>query len=278
MARSSKIFAGALIISFFALFTIAFQSCTAVREDKLQETLKSPVVSDERGVVAEPGAGDTESERMRITTFQIVILADDLVKTADRVKSIVEKTNGYVESENYGSDETGKLININLVLRVPDEKSEDVVKEIKNSGRVKFYSRSSADVTEQFTQTEIKLKSLYEELERLKYLYVKADKISDVLAIEKEISRVTNEIEVLENEKRSIEQQVNYSLISLSIELPPRISSGFDFVRDFLQVIVDYLFYALRWLAQVLGFLLPFAALLLVIWLVKKIFDYFRKG
>jgi chromosome segregation ATPase len=76
---------------------------------------------------------------------------------------------------------------------------------------------------------EARLSNLRAERDRLRTLYERANTTEDVLAVQRELSEVQGEIERLEAQKRSLEQRVAYSTLTVELREPGPVR---DYVRE----------------------------------------------
>ncbi len=103
-----------------------------------------------------------------------------------------------------------------LVIRVPAAKFDDLLKRIEKLGDVLNRNVVAEDVTEQYMDAEVRLKNARAVRDRLQQLLEKATKVEDSLAIEKELTRVGNDIEVLEGKLKYLRDRARYSTITVS--------------------------------------------------------------
>lgn len=93
-----------------------------------------------------------------------------------------------------------------LTVRVPVDRFEEYLAAIEALGTVINRLVRGKDVTEEYQDLEIRLKNGEKALERLRALLERAEGVKDVLEIEKEIQRVTTEIETLKGRIRYLSE------------------------------------------------------------------------
>ena len=115
------------------------------------------------------------------------------------------------------------------------------MEQIKNNAYVKSESFSAVDLTDQYTDNENRLKNLYARRDKLRNMMNKqADKLADVLAVDKELDKVQNDIELLEKRNVKIQNDVDYSQINLTIEpkiIENKTIEGWSFKKTFNDAI-----------------------------------------
>ena len=85
-----------------------------------------------------------------------------------------------------------------ITLRIPAEKLAAAERDIAALGRVISQTSSQDDVTQQHVDMKARLKNLQAEEARLRTFFLKAKRVSEMLAIEQELARVRGEIESMQ--------------------------------------------------------------------------------
>lgn len=109
-----------------------------------------------------------------------------------------------------------------IVVRVPREKFEIAMAAISKTGDVLHRDIQAQDVTEEVVDLEIRIKNAHAMQDRLKALLQKAA-VKEAIEIEKELNRVTQELELLEGKIKVLKDKIAYSTITVAFE--PRTSS-----------------------------------------------------
>lgn len=103
------------------------------------------------------------------------------------------------------------------VFRIPKTKYMQAFIDLKKFGTVVFEQSSGEDVTDKYFDTEARLKSLKIQQERLQALLQKADKMEDILKIEKELQTTLYEIENYTGTLKKWDSLVEYSTLMVNI-------------------------------------------------------------
>ncbi len=158
------------------------------------------------------------SRNVTVSVF-IKLQVDDVKSAHYRLSEVASRYGGYVQSSSIY--EGGGYV----TLRIPAERLERALDEVRSMGRVEREERSVEDVTEQVLDIETRLKNLRATESRLVELLSKAEKVSDVIEIEDKLSQVRQQIEWLEAMRRNLQLMVNYSTVSVELRksgyLPP---------------------------------------------------------
>ena len=168
-----------------------------------------------------------------------------------------------------------------MTIRIPADQLDAFLSEVSTQGNITYKNENVQDVTLQYTDITSRKKTLQVEQDRLWALLEKADSVDAVIALESRLSEVRYQLESLESQLRTLDNQVVYSTVYLSIQevqvltatdpdtIPVRIQKGFAHSLNQLQTAsVDLLV----WFVSNLPILIVLAALILVIvWILRKI-------
>jgi hypothetical protein len=233
---------GSSVLLCFALFVILIAGCSNVNESANYLQTAAKPSSDARFAYdydrsAEVGAlggreiatGTTEitklesgagkelmsSSRQIIYTANIRLVVDNFSTFPDRLKEASEKAGGFI-SETQMDRMRGEFRSGKWVVRVPAKSYMSFVNSISGLGFPESISEKADDVTEQFVDLQARItsgKRLEEQI--IKLLEKQDDKIENVLAVERELSRVRTEIELMEGRMRVLQDQVALSTITI---------------------------------------------------------------
>lgn len=162
-----------------------------------------------------------------IYTASLGLSVDRVSIAQDKAVAIVEKFNGYL-----GESTPGKL-----VIRVPSDAFKTVLKELESLGGVTQRQVQAQDATERVVDLESRLKSGYALRDRLIQMIDRAENIEHALRVQQELSRVVDQIELMQGRLRLAKNQVAYATITLTIRQTPaeqRLRAGIPiaWVRD----------------------------------------------
>lgn len=162
-------------------------------------------------------------------------------------------------------------------MRLPAEKFDAFLKALPGLGELQSSTRKADDVSEEFYDVAARLKNKKIEEARLIELLQKATgKLTEVLTVEKELSRVRDEIERIEGRLRFLTNQTDLSTITITLrevknfvpEGPPtlatQVSRSFGNSLDALKAFVVGL---LLFIVALVPWVLPLG---LACWLVFK--------
>ncbi|MDO9556807.1 MAG: DUF4349 domain-containing protein [Coriobacteriia bacterium] len=143
----------------------------------------------------------------------------------------------------YRYDETtysdGAALRGYVTVRVPADDYEAFLKGINGIGTVLFQAENADDVTQQHVDMAARLDNLRAEEIRLREFFDAAQKVEEMLSIERELSRVRGEIESLDAQVKYLERQVAMATVTIDLTEPKPLvrPSGDDW--GFGQAITD---------------------------------------
>lgn len=102
-------------------------------------------------------------------------------------------------------------------MRVPAAEYEHFCEQVGSLCHVTYMSSSAENITEEYYDTDSRLKTAQIKLERLQELLSKADNMADIITIESAISDTEYEIESLSGTLRHYDALVDYATVSLTL-------------------------------------------------------------
>lgn len=105
-----------------------------------------------------------------------------------------------------------------ITVMVPRERFIDALTRIERLGDVRHRAVTALDVTDELVDLEVRLTNARAIRERLLELRKAATTVTDQLEIERELGRVTGEIDRMEGKLKLLSQKIAYSTITVSLE------------------------------------------------------------
>ncbi len=142
---------------------------------------------------------------------------DELIAT---IKDEIVRLGGYDEKTEISGKRyysRGNSRYGHIVARIPKDSLKEFVDVVKESGNVINESSSSRNVTLEYVDTQSRKKSLEIEQERLFLLLEKTEKLEDIVALESRLSSIRHELQMYETELRTIDNKVDYSTVTISV-------------------------------------------------------------
>jgi hypothetical protein len=169
--------------------------------------------------VARPAQSVTPDQPRRslIRTATLRIVARDFEKTRPAVEKLASDTGGFIdEMTAAGSPGTTRVLT--GTLRVPSNRLGEALARLRQLGQVVEDTQGAEDVTDQLVDLDARLANARATEQRLTdILKNRTGRLSDVLAVERELARVRLEIERMDAERANIGRRVTYAAIAIEI-------------------------------------------------------------
>jgi len=146
-------------------------------------------------------------ERKVIFNGSCLIQVGDLEQAQTEIRKITEHSKGWLHKIEDGV----------LTLRVPADKFHALMDDFKKIGRILDKKISGSDVTEEFFDLEVRINNSEEIRKRLIELLDKAADVKEALEVEREIARLTLDIERMKCKLKLLSDQISYSTITIAL-------------------------------------------------------------
>jgi hypothetical protein len=149
-----------------------------------------------------------ETDDSRMVTYSVSLRLS--VKNTDETRKIlveqVNSNNGFIvrESDDY------------ITSRIPVAHMEAFLTNARTLGKIDNATKTGTDITDQYRDNVVRLDNLKNVRNKYLALLEKANAVSDILSIERELERVNTEIEILEGRIKYAELSVAYSNITVT--------------------------------------------------------------
>lgn len=142
---------------------------------------------------------------------------EDYETAAREVAALVQSHGGYVAAQNESNLADSQRYGT-WTLRVPPDRFDALMAACALLGEVRRREVRVQDVTEEFVDLEARERTKKVEEERLlELLKTASSTLEDVLAVEKEVARVREEIERIQGRLRILAQQTGYATLTLTL-------------------------------------------------------------
>jgi hypothetical protein len=186
---------------------------------RLKEAAAAPAGATQGGG-GPAGLAAMVAARKLIRTGQISMEVPDFEPAAQKVARLAADHAGYVAQTQVTRGQEDKQRGT-LTLRVPADRFDLVLAALRALGKVESENVSTQDVTKEYTDLETRLRVKRDTAERIReILKTRTGSLSDVLTAERELARVTEEIEQAEGERRFYDQQVALSTLAVEMHEP----------------------------------------------------------
>ncbi len=164
-------------------------------------------------------------------------------------------------------------------VKVAPSKFNQINEMLKGFGEVKDMSVSLEDVTKQYTDLETRIRNKENELSRLNQLYNQSESVSEILDVEKELTRVETELELLKSQNESLSSRIAKSTISVSVYEEKAATQSLTLqLENLAAMFFGAVAAAITLIVVAIGFLLPVGVLFGVLWFGYKFVTRPRKS
>jgi hypothetical protein len=197
----------------------------------VQPLMTSPLYEDV-GVVppnAEQGAPDaslmrieaSQADRYLIKNASLVIETEDARKAGEQLVAAVQELGGYVSDFREAVDALEHR-SIQIQVRVPAHQFQKTMSRLDTLGKVLNRHVSTEDVTEEYVDTDARLRNLKRTEERLLAHLDRTGELKGIVEVERELNRVREETERLEGRLRYLTHRVDYSTFNVTLQETPK--------------------------------------------------------
>ncbi|MBT2491526.1 DUF4349 domain-containing protein [Streptomyces sp. ISL-96] len=288
--RSTKVLAAALLTASLAVGGCSAGGGTGATSDSAQgaaadskgggraERAPGSVADADSGSGSKKPADSTGANKPPLNKTHVIRTATLSVEVGNATKALATARTVAENAGGIVGNETTELIDDShvysrIVLRVPQEEYEAVLKELAGTGKLLNRKADAKDVTDQVVDVDSRIKSQRTSVARVRDMMDRATEISDVVMLEGELSTRQTELEALLARQASLKDRTTMATITLELSEPEaKERAEEDDDPGFLDALGggwDAFVTTLKWVAMALGAVAPFAgalALLYVLW------------
>ena len=172
------------------------------------------------GAMRDTASVPQESGQKLIRRVNIDAETEDLEVLLAELTAQIGALDGYIENQelyNGSAYASYRSRNASLTIRIPADKLDSFVAQVKGVSNVISYNESQEDVTLTYVSTESRIKALETEQARLLELLAQAENMSDLLEIEARLTDVRYELESVTSQLLVLANKVDYATVRLYI-------------------------------------------------------------
>jgi hypothetical protein len=222
-----------------------------------------------------------------IKTLKVSINVKDTRKIASDLQTWISNTDPASSTAGADYEQVGdNLYNVSLSFSVRSTLYPQIYNYLRDyshqsGGQLQSFTESVQDVTNDFVDTQSRLKNLRVEQQRLQTLLSQAGALSDVLAVQQTLTDVEGQIEQIEAHLNQLNSQVTFYTINVTLQpietaaLPPPppgwnvggiFHDAFSASLAFAQGLANFLI----WLFAFSFYLVPAGLIIWLIWRVRS--------
>jgi len=243
-------------------------------ETSIMDRAPSPMKSASADYSEVVGSG----QRMIIKkgSAEVEVIQNQLEQKLADLKVLISQNNGTLENISYYSTESRKSYKVEVKL--PPTSFDSFSSGLKSLGTLKSMSTSSEDVTYEYIDLEARISNLEKQKERLLAIYEKAETIESIVELETEINRVQTNIDSSIARKNFLERQVSRATLNINLyEEAPIVDTSIVLpLSEATNTLIGSLGFGILLISGLIGFVLPFilllAIIIVILWVLKKLF------
>lgn len=148
---------------------------------------------------------------MLIYTAEISMAVFEVNVQLGKVEQIARDLGGFM----------AKRADRSITIRVPAIKFDEAVRRVEGVGDMIARNVAAQDITEEFHDLELRLKNARATQARLLELLAKASKVDEAVLVERELDRVSSEVERIEGRIKLLRDRAAFSTITVSFQAKP---------------------------------------------------------
>jgi hypothetical protein len=235
-----------------------------------------------------PPPGDTSSgapganarpviPQMIIRTGTATVRVDSLEKAMAQVEQLARRLGGYVANTSVQSG-SENVRQASMELKIPAERWGQALGGLKPIGKLESQQTTTEDVGEEFVDVTARMANARRlEARLVELLGTRTGKLDDVLAVERELARVREEIERYEGRLRFLRTRAAVSTLTVQLHEPsPVLEPGRSpILHAFRQAWRNFVLFTAG-LIESLGWLIPLVLVIaaivwILVWILRRL-------
>lgn len=238
-------------------------------------------------VAIEESAAELTTDKKIIKNGSLDLKVDSADGASREISNIAKANGGEVFSSNFY--QTAKKVKSGTItVKVPVANFEKTFADLKKvASLVMRESTSGNDVTEQYADLQGQLKNKQAEEQQFQNILGQAQKISDILEVTQQLSRVRGEVERLQGRIKFMDSQTDMSSIAISLSEDENITFAdswrpWQVVKETFNALFKdlqkFINFVIVLVIRVIPIIILYALIALVVWVIgRKIYLRVRK-
>ncbi|MFH1284465.1 MAG: DUF4349 domain-containing protein [Candidatus Peregrinibacteria bacterium] len=253
----------------------------------------APMMSDKSFAMSEEsysannsdGSAESVSERLIIKTGQVSMVVDDVRAAVKAVSDYAVSKGGFVVSSSISKEDIALYGEV--TVRIPAEIFDEGIQEVKGMGEVESEMTWGQDVTEEYVDLGARLENLRATESQFLEIMKKATDVEDILAVQRELTWVRQDIESIEGRMKYLSESADLSTLSVYLSTDPSVLpvvdqeetwKPFAVLKNALRSLLDFGKSLVNGLIWVVIYIPAIAVVLVVLWVVYRVGRRIFKG
>lgn len=218
-------------------------------------------------------AGAPQVPAMIIRTGRALVEVDSMERAVEQVQALAQQVGGYVANTTIQAGDH-QARQAQLELKIPSVRFDEALSGLRPMGEVRSVAVNSQDVGEEFVDVSARVANARRLEQRLLDLLAnRTGRLEDVLAVERELARVREEIERHEGRLRYLRTRAAMSTLSVTVAEPAPVVGDYPgsnpIAEAFREAWRNFVGFTAGFIAS-LGVLVPLALVLLALTLLLR--------
>lgn len=215
---------------------------------------------------------DSVAPSMIIRNGNATVRVSNLDDAVAALRALAQRLGGYVTNTSVTTGED-QVPAATIELKIPAARYDSALAGLSPLGKVESVNTTAEDVGEQFVDVTARLANAKRLEQRIQtILATRAGKLEDVIAAERELGRIREEIERFEGRLRYLRSRVALSTLSVSVHEPFPVVGGpgtGPIAESFKHMWRNFVLFTASFIAS-LGWLLPLGGIAFVSWIALR--------
>jgi hypothetical protein len=157
----------------------------------------------------------TESQnRLIIKESYLSLVVKNVFDTQKKILEKTQKLGGFMVQSYF--DNPQEAASATITIRVPAKKLDQALNDFKKLAvKVVSQNLSGSDVTEEYTDIEARLTTLYKTKTKFEEIMEKANRVQDILEVQRELINLQGQIDALVGQKKYLEKSADLAKITI---------------------------------------------------------------
>jgi hypothetical protein len=201
--------------------TMSVQSTSSSRESapmpQSKAAVAQPTPTQASAKTASPDAKKTDAQApdfLIMYTGDVAMTVDDgkIPPTIDKIIDAAESVGGHLAGRR----------DLSVTIRVPSAHFRDALNKVGELGEITHQSVTAEDVSEEYHDAEVRLANMKATRQRLQDFLAKSANMNDMLTLERELERVSMDIDRIEGRMRFLREHVAFSTLTVGLTARPK--------------------------------------------------------
>ncbi|KAA0022802.1 DUF4349 domain-containing protein [Antrihabitans cavernicola] len=217
-----------------------------------------------------------QADRKEVVTGSVNVTASDPIDAAHKATTKVESLQGRVDDRNEQPGTDNTTPSSSLTVRVPADKTDQFIDDLRDIGKVTSVSLSKNDVTMQVDDLDARIKALQTSVDRLRALIASATNTADLIEAEKAVSDRQGELDSLTSQQRRLDDQIDLSTLTIQFTTEDATPSSspdnfWDGIVSGWHSLISWIGGAIVWIGSALPWIAFLAIIGGVVWLSLRV-------